>query len=407
MRIVCNGYIDAGAGSISHASYLLLSELLRRGHEVTFVSKKSFIYPQDLLEAYPNLSYVDSPNTTTQRIDDLAQSLFTPAGLLSGILNHRAFGRCVMRQIRRLHQEKPFDAMLSLGLPAFARVDGLRTVSWVQGAPGTDVRSLWHRGDLLLKTEGRAKLSMLRAYGWLRIRSSRSDFSVGGTIIVGSRWSANMLVQHFGVAADRVAQLPYPLDLALFAPRPQPPPSDSPLSVLWLGRIVPRKRLDLFLDAAARAHRASVPIRLTIVGGFSFAPGLKKLIDTFPHPEILHYMPRISRTQAATMLGEVDVLCQPSDEEDFGSSIAEAMACGTPAIVGATNGTADYICSRSIQLTDDSPDTLADAFRTCYERKKCGTLIDVAHTRGLAERHFSLGPITDALERLLQDAEKC
>ena len=42
------------------------------------------------------------------------------------------------------------------------------------------------------------------------------------------------------------------------------------------------------------------------------------------------------------------MLAQPSDEENFGSSVAEAQACGLPVIVGATNGNADYLCGRDI-----------------------------------------------------------
>jgi len=56
----------------------------------------------------------------------------------------------------------------------------------------------------------------------------------------------------------------------------------------------------------------------------------------------------------------------------FGSSVAEAQACGLPVIVGRTNGNADYLCSRDTHLADDRPETLASVFRDYAERKARG-----------------------------------
>ena len=67
----------------------------------------------------------------------------------------------------------------------------------------------------------------------------------------------------------------------------------------------------------------------------------------------------IPRQEVPSLLRAHGVIVQPSNEEDFGSSVAEAQACGLPVIVGLTNGNADYLCSRDIHLKDDRPKTLA------------------------------------------------
>ena len=51
------------------------------------------------------------------------------------------------------------------------------------------------------------------------------------------------------------------------------PVHPHPAWQLWLGRIVPRKRLDLFLAGSELAIRQGVDLRLTIVGGVGFIPG--------------------------------------------------------------------------------------------------------------------------------------
>jgi glycosyltransferase involved in cell wall biosynthesis len=98
-----------------------------------------------------------------------------------------------------------------------------------------------------------------------------------------------------------------------------------------------------------------------------------------------------------------DVLCQPSDEENFGSSVAEAQACGLPVIVGRTNGNADYLCSRDTHLRDDRPETLAAVFRDYAERKTRGGPAwgDPAESRALAEREFSVERVMVMLEGAL------
>ena len=175
-------------------------------------------------------------------------------------------------------------------------------------------------------------------------------------------------------------------------------------SICWLGRIVPRKRLDLFLDASALAIGEGIELRLTIVGGVGFVPGYEKMIEAFPFRDRLTWKRAISRQEVPSLLNAHDVLVQPSDEEDFGSSVAEAQACGLPVIVGHTNGNQDYLCSRDIRLTDDRPETLAAALREMSSRKVQDRWGDPATSRRCAQHYFSLENVTTALSEILERA---
>jgi glycosyltransferase involved in cell wall biosynthesis len=229
-------------------------------------------------------------------------------------------------------------------------------------------------------------------------------------LIVGSQQSKRTLVDRYRVPEERISILPYPIDLELFRPQVgqavstslQPPTSS--LKILWLGRIVPRKRLDLFLDGAAVAIRDGLDLQLTIVGGVGMIPGYEQLIAAFPFPERLDWFRSVPRGEVPALLWRHDVLCQPSDEENFGSSVAEAQACGVPVIVGRSNGNADFLCSRDTHLRDDRPETLAAVFRDYAERKTRGGPAWGApeESRALAEREFSMGPVMEKLEGVMR-----
>ena len=256
-----------------------------------------------------------------------------------------------------------------------------------------------------------------------RIRLSRwglPPFKNADRFIVGSSQSKRTLHSLYGIADERISSLPYPIDLELFHLETPERSAETVkaqswaangdkahacLHICWLGRIVPRKRLDLFLGGSALAIREGIDLRLTIVGGIGFIPGYEKMIEAFPFRERLIWKKSVPRQEVPSLLRVHDVLVQPSDEEDFGSSVAEAQACGLPVVVGRTNGNADYLCSRDIHLKDDRPETLADAYREMSSRKAEGNWGDPAISRQCERKqHFSLESVTASLIDILKAA---
>ena len=225
----------------------------------------------------------------------------------------------------------------------------------MQGAPGTDARSVLRQSSEVKRLAGAP--TALKWQILARVRLSRRGlppFENADHLIVGSSQSKRTLHSLFGIADNRISKLPYPIDLELFNLQVSESPASAAqaqsseadrqgvqqeLRICWLGRIVPRKRLDLFLDGAALAIRKGIELRLTIVGGVGFIQGYEKMIEAFPFRDRLTWKKSVPRKEVPQLLHAHDLLVQPSDEEDFGSSVAEAQACGLPVIVGQTNGT--------------------------------------------------------------------
>ncbi len=389
MRIAVTGYVSAQAGSVASANALLLRGMLERGCEIVFFSKASFVDPRSSVGEHPRFQFIDVDNRLADRVR-ASLSHVPIAGFLSKLLDSSTYNRLLVRRMCEQHAQKPFDLVLWLGEYARGRVAGVPSVSFAQGPPGTDARSiLQHFGEI-------RRLKGWHAWRWrilAQLRLSRlglPPLEFSDHIIVGSNQSMRVLRDVYGIPENKVHCLPYPIDLDVFAPAATP--SHHPETrCLWLGRIIPRKRLDVFLDGSAEAIRRGLDLRVTIVGGIGFVPGYQNLIKAFPFPDRLTWIQSLPREKVPELLHGQDVLAQPSDEENFGSSVAEAQACGLPVIVGATNGNADYLCSRDIHLSDDRPETFATALQEIARRRGEET----GASRRCAEEHFSLSSITD------------
>jgi glycosyltransferase involved in cell wall biosynthesis len=174
----------------------------------------------------------------------------------------------------------------------------------VSGAKGTALRAL--RG---------------RLREWDRRASARPDVYMANSTAVADR-----IKRFYGREAVLV---PPPVAISDF-------PADSPRDperYLWVHRLVPYKRP---MEVAA-AFSALPDLRLTMVG---VGPLEAELRATLPsNVELLGWVPRDQLAQLfATAAGFIHV-----GEEDFGISMVEALAAGTPVLAADAGGARDIV----------------------------------------------------------------
>ena len=404
MKLAVSGFVSEQAGSVASANALLLRELLLRGYRVHFFSKASFVDPRPAVGDLPGFRFFGVTNSGPDRLRQRLSSV-PVAGFFASQLDASTYNGQLAREIAARQRLERYNLCLWLGEFSRDRTVGVPSVSFVQGPPGTDARSILQRYNEVKALAGSAKAIKWKILAHLRLsRVGLPPLGLTDHFIVGSQQSKRTLQCVYGVKDAHISTLPYPIDLELFHPGvlETTRSSDRTVRVCWLGRIIPRKRLDLFLNGAVLAIREGVALRLTLVGSIGFVPGYEKLINEFPYPDRLDWRKGIPREKVPALLGQQDVLVQPSEEENFGSSVAEAQACGLPVIVGRTNGNADYLCSRDIHLKDDNPKTLADAFRELSLRKAEGGWGHWSVSRQCAEEHFSLDKVTTRLIEILE-----
>ena len=404
MRIACYGLAEEHAGSVASANYVLLQKLLERDVRVDFFAKSDFVQ-EDHLFTHQNFFYdgtlLDTAIDVQECIPLLQEGV---TGRFADEAIYRLHLQAIGRKVLRWHKLEPYDALLFLGLePQFTAPPAVPVVTWVQGPPQTEWEAISRVQDVVTQTSGRWLYEKLRLFYAFKRLTVLQALHSADEIICGSDWSRRHIMAE-GLPASQVHALPYPVDFDVFHPRQD----DRPLhperkTLLWLGRIDPRKRLDLMLDGFAQLLRRRRDVHLHIVGWFSYAPELRQLLVDFPFPGHITYEDRRPREDMPMLLNRADVLVQPSESENFGSAVAEALSCGTPVVVGPTNGTGEYCGAAAYRFDRYTPAALAEALQHALaEGTAHGQMKDEAVS--IARATFAPDRVADQLMQVLQKA---
>jgi glycosyltransferase involved in cell wall biosynthesis len=149
-----------------------------------------------------------------------------------------------------------------------------------------------------------------------------------------------------GVAADRIAVVPNPIDESEF----QPPPDGQRFRaaqglgagpiVLLLGKLTPRKGTGVLIEAFSRLAHPSARL---VIAGNDMGAGIAALIERSacgPRTTRVGLLRGRARLDA---LAAADVVVYPSRDEVFGLVPVEALLAGTPVVVSSDSGAGEII----------------------------------------------------------------
>jgi glycosyltransferase involved in cell wall biosynthesis len=150
-------------------------------------------------------------------------------------------------------------------------------------------------------------------------------------------------------------------------------PSDARV-VLYLGRLEAKKSPELLVAAFARWRKKSesnTPSFLAIAGPEherGYVDRLNSLASSLGIREELTFTGPLYDEAKWSAYRDADVFVLPSQNENFGNSAAEAVACGTPVIVTERCGIAPYIAQRTGLVVAHDEEAIARALAEILDR---------------------------------------
>ena len=133
--------------------------------------------------------------------------------------------------------------------------------------------------------------------------------------------------------------------------------ADDELAIVFLGRVVMEKNLDVFSDAIHAFAQRSLPHKVVVIGEGPARPWFEQQL-----PDAV-FLGEVTGDDLARALASGDVLLNPSTTEAFGNVTLEAMACALPVIAAVASGTTNLVRDgeTGTLVEADEIDAFADA----------------------------------------------
>ncbi len=231
---------------------------------------------------------------------------------------------------------------------------------------------------------------LVRGSGKLRIVNALKRFA--------TRWTLNVAVSRAvaGTIPGPVRVIPNAFEPALLDPRPE----ERRDGLLFVGRLVSEKGVDLALRAVARLRDAGRPVRLTVCGDGPERPRLERLAAELGLADAVSFEGWVRRDELAGRLRRAEAVLVPSRYEPFGIVALEAIAGGAPPVAARVGGLPEAVGPCGVLVEPEDPAALAAGVERALEPEERRRLMDGA------QRHLDRFRIDAIAARYLEVLEE-
>jgi len=216
--------------------------------------------------------------------------------------------------------------------------------------------------------------SDVRAYRMARPLGRRVLDGLAASLAVSDA-AAGYHAAALGVASDRFEIVPNGVEVARFAqvpeqvPEREPTRGDGPETLLFVGRLEPRKGLATLIRAFVRLRAERPGVRLLVVGE---GPERARCEQALPGParEAVSFLGRVDDQALVAAYAQADVYVSPAlGGESFGIVLLEAMAAGRPVVASDLPGYRSVVTPDrdGVLVPPGDADALARALRTLLD----------------------------------------
>lgn len=344
------GGVDAGGQNVHVAS--LSRALAARGHQVTVFTRRDSPDLSETVIAEPGVTVV---HVTAGPIGPLPKDEFLP--YMPG------FGREVARYWCD-HPEAVPDVVHShfwmSGLAARTALDSADLA-------GTPLVHTFHAlGTVKRRYQGSADTSPVER-AWIEPQIGQL-----ATHIIATCHDEVRELEAMGISPAKTTVIPCGVDLEMFTPDKPMEPTGGRRRIVCVGRLVPRKGMDLVIRALPLlAQHGFDDVDLHIIGGGEQkslendpeAVRLKKIAADLGVSDRVIFRGQVPREEVPSILRSADIVACTPWYEPFGIVPLEAMACGVPVLAAKVGGLADTVVddATGIHVPPQDPAAIAAA----------------------------------------------
>jgi glycosyltransferase involved in cell wall biosynthesis len=209
----------------------------------------------------------------------------------------------------------------------------------------------------------------------MSMQASRERLHVhrAARVLVTSRYSGDRAQEFYGLAQAPTV-VPELIDLAEWRGwLADHPVRSERFTVLFVGRLYRRKRVDVLIRAAAILRERIRDLEVRIVGNGPCAEPLHRLARDLRLDSAVTWLGDVTRAQLAAEYNRATVFCLPSVQEGFGIVLLEAMVARKP-IAASRVAAIPEVAPDAALVEPDNPEALAAAIESAKPVARPGWL---------------------------------
>jgi glycosyltransferase involved in cell wall biosynthesis len=194
-------------------------------------------------------------------------------------------------------------------------------------------------------------------------------------------------IEKLGINTKKIRVIHNGVDTTLFTPHPNKKKNGFQ-HLLWVGRFVLGKRVDLLIEAYNTTLKEYPNARLTLVGEGPLKESIENKIEKLGLKKNIQIINRIDNSDLPALYNQADIFILPSLMEGIPRTLLEAMSCGIPVIVTELPHLANLVKDAGLFIPRENPIVLSEQIARLLQNKELALRLG-NHGREIIEKQYS------------------